>query len=294
MARKRVTEKGGGPMKKGLMIGAALLAGLLLSSCLQVKTTVKVNTDGSGTVDQTFLMKSEMVAMMSGLNSMGTDSTKGSEEPQKEFSLFDEAQLRKDADKMGTDVRLVSAEPVKTDWGEGYHAVYAFKDITKIQVNQNPGDSLPSQMGQSKGENAEKQVPDYVRFGFTKANPSVLKITFPAPKAASDGAASSDKPATDQKMTEQDIAMITQFYTDMQITMAVEFNGTIVSSNATFRDGNRVTLVDFQFNQLLQSPEFMKQLKEGKSDKMSNFQTLGKMFPGMKIETQPEVQVRFR
>ncbi len=281
-------------MKKGLMIGAALVAALLLSSCLQVKTTVKVNPDGSGTVDQTFLMKSEMMAMMSGLNSMGSDSQNGSDQPQKEFSLFDEDQLRKDADRMGTDVRLVSAEPMKTDWGEGYHAVYAFKDVTKIQVNQNPGDSLPSQMAQPKGENAEKQTPDYVRFGFRKANPSVLTITFPAPKPAADSGAASDKPATEQKMTDQDIAMITQFYTDMQITMDVVFNGTVVSSNASFRDGNRVTLVDFQFNQLLKSPDFMTQLKEGKSDKMSNFQSLGKMFPGMKIETKPEVEVRFR
>ncbi|WP_455381190.1 hypothetical protein [Salinispira pacifica] len=278
-------------MKRAIMIVTALAAGLLLAGCLQINTTISVNKDGSGTIDQKFLMKSDMMAMMSGLSSMGQDNQGDSAQSDNGFSLFDKQQLEKDAAKMGNDVRLVSAEPLKTDFGEGYHAVYAFKDVTRIQINQNPGDNLPSQMQQGGSETAS-QTPDYVRFGFRAGSPSVLTITFPEPqKQQGNGTADS---TANQKMSEQDLAMIMQFYQDMRITTDVVFNGSIVSTNASYRTGNRVTLLDFQFNKLLDNPEFKKQLMEGKSEQMSNFQNLGKMFPGMMIETKPTVEVRFR
>ena len=282
-------------MKKGLMIGAALAAGLLLSSCLQVNTTISVNPDGSGTVEQKVLMKSEMMAMMAGLSAMGQDNQNGSEQSAKPFSLFDKDQLTKDAEKMGAGVKLKSAEPLKNDFGEGYRAVYSFSDITKVQINQNPGDTLPSQMQSGNTESASTTTPDYVRFAFRRGSPSVLTITFPTPpKDQTGNAAGSDSSSDNSKMTEQDLAMVTQFYQDMQITTDVVLNGSVVSSNATYRSGNRVTLLEFQFNQLLANPEFKSKLMEGKSSEMSNFQNLGKTFPGLKIETKPSIEVRFR
>lgn len=288
-------DKTGEHMKKGLMIGAALAAGLLLSSCLQVNTTISVNPDGSGTVEQKVLMKSEMMAMMAGLSSMGQDSKDGSDQPAKPFSLFDRDQLAKDAAKMGAGVQLKSAEPIKNDFGEGYRAVYSFSDITKVQVNQNPGDTLPSQMQSGNAESSSSNTPDYVRFAFRRGSPSVLTITFPTPPKEQSGSdKSADNSSTDKKMTEQDLAMVTQFYQDMRITTDVVLNGNVVGSNASYRDGNRITLLDFQFNQLLANPDFKTKLMEGKSSEMGNFQNLGKTFPGLKIETRPTVEVRFR
>jgi hypothetical protein len=149
-------------------------------------------------------------------------------------------------------------------------------------------------MTNPKGDAALTRTPDYVRFGFKRGNPSVLTITFPRQQTALKSIATPAGPAANRKMSSQDVAMITRFYTDMKITMDVLVNGTVVGSNASFRDGNRVTLVDFQFNRLLKNPDFMKQLKKGQGDRMSNFQNLGEMFPGMKIETKPEIEVRFR
>lgn len=282
-------------MKKGLMIGAALAAGLFLSSCLQVNTTISVNPDGSGTVEQKVLMKSEVMAMMAGLSSMGQDNQNGSDQPAKPFSLFDKDQLTKDAAKMGAGVQLKTAEPVKNDFGEGYRAVYAFSDITKVQINQNPGDTLPSQMQSGNTESASTATPDYVRFAFRRGSPSVLTITFPTPPTdKSGGDTTADSSSGKGKMTEQDLAMVTQFYQDMQITTDVVINGNVVSTNASYRDGNRITLLDFQFNQLLANPEFKTKLMEGNSSRMGNFQDLGKTFPGLKIETKPSIDVRFR
>jgi hypothetical protein len=272
-----------------IVVGAALV----LSSCLQVKTTINVNKDGTGTIDQTFLMKSEMIDMMSGLSSMGnsSDSESSGEKNSKEFSLYDEKQIREDAAKMGPGVTVVRSEPVTTDWGKGYHAVYAFDDISKIQVNQNPGDNLPSQMGQ--GEKSLSQEPDFLRFNLKKGNPAVLTVNMPQPPQNKNDGKSAEGDAK-AKMSDQDIAMFTQFYADMRISVDLKFNGTIVGTNAAYRDGNSISLMDFQFGALLKNPQFVQMMKDGKSAEMNNFQNLATKFPGLKIEPKRVVEVRFR
>lgn len=283
-------------MRKLVLLAAVVGVVLLLGSCLQVKTVINVNSDGSGTVDQSLLMKSEMIDMMAGLSSMG-DSEKSAQKNTKKFTLFDERQLRENAATMGPDVTVVKAEPIATDWGKGYHVVYSFKDINKIRVNQNPGDDLSAQM--ESNETKPQNEASYLQFSFKRGDPDTLTVQMPE-KSKSEvvqtapGSNESSSKSGSTAMSDEDIAMFTQFYTDMRIGVAITLNGTIVSTNATFHDANSVTLMDFQFNSLLKNPDFLKELKAGDSAKMGDFQSLARMFPGLKIEPRRTVQITFR
>ncbi|HUX49476.1 MAG TPA: hypothetical protein VMW73_01700 [Spirochaetia bacterium] len=275
-------------MKKLMLLTAVAGAVLLLGSCLQVKTVVNVNKDGSGTVEQTFLMKSELIAMMAGLNSTGDANSQDSSQG---FQLFDEKQLRANAADIGQGVTMVKAAPLENDWGKGYDVVYAFKDINRIHVNQNPGQGLPSQMAQVPGETKATQEPDFIRFSFQRGEPDSLTVNLPAPPR---NESSPDATGKGSSMSDEDVSMFTQLYGDMSIGVDLVFDGTIVRTNAAFHDAHRVTLMDFQFNALLKNPDFQKELKDGNSAKLSNFQNLAQLFPGLKIEPSRTVQVQFK
>lgn len=282
------------------LICAAAVLVMMLSGCLQINMAISLNPDGSGTLDETVVMKSDMLAMMAGMAASGQDA-----DTSKPFSLYDPAQLKQDAAKMGAGVTLKSSEPVQNDFGSGYHAVYAFSDISGVQVNQNPSSMLPSQMTNSmEGEmpGASSDSSDQMVFSFTRGNPSTLQISFPAQTTGNSGSASgadngaSGASAGDQSggMDDQTLAMMQQFYRDMKFTVTMSFNNSIVDTNATYRSGNRITILDMNFNDLLADPSFLKMMQTDPAGAPDDMSQLAKKFPSLKFETKPTVTVRFK
>ena len=58
---------------KYLFVG--IIFSIFLTGCLQVNTTVNLNKDGSGTIEEIFVMKTEVINMMKEF-AMAFDSTK--------------------------------------------------------------------------------------------------------------------------------------------------------------------------------------------------------------------------
>ena len=87
---------------KLLIIGFVLTA--VLSGCLQVNTKVNLNRDGSGTIEETVVMKNEMINMMKQFT-MSFDSTKS-----EEFNMFNEEELKSKESNFGEGVKYVSWE----------------------------------------------------------------------------------------------------------------------------------------------------------------------------------------
>ena len=85
--------------------------------------------DGSGTIEQTLLMNTAALkGMLGGLG--GTQQSSGG---------INEDELRKAAARLGEGVTYVSSEPLKADDGfEGAKVIYAFTDINKVRVDQDP------------------------------------------------------------------------------------------------------------------------------------------------------------
>lgn len=131
------------PLRTLALIIVAILG---VSGCIQVEKLVKLKADGSGTVEETVVMSKEVVAQMKqmsgGLGALGGGEKPAGEAHPQGFKLLDEKKLKEATTKMGEGVTFVSATPVTTPKGEGYTAIYAFTDITKLRVNQDIGDSM--------------------------------------------------------------------------------------------------------------------------------------------------------
>src|SRR5207249_2380407 len=115
----------------------ALAAAIVSTACFQSTAVLKVNGDGSGTIEHQTLMTTAGLAQMRQLSGTFGGSPGDRSEP------FSEREARDLAGKMGEGVAVVSTTPLKTASGEGRSTVYGFRDITKLRFDelvQMPGD----------------------------------------------------------------------------------------------------------------------------------------------------------
>jgi len=291
-------ELGENMIRKLWVVFLSMAAAAVLTGCIDVETLVKVKADGSGTVDEKVLMKKELVSMM---KSMGA-SLGASEEGESDFSLLDREELEQDAQAMGPGVTLVSAEAVSTDKGEGYLARFAFEDINTLRLNQNPGDRAPSEGGTGDGPEAGKKK-EPVSFSFTPGDEPLLVIRPPAEEKASEGIDAkkmSDKAGTeetgdaaDEAAQAQAMMMMQQMFDGLRVAIHLEVEGEIVETNATYRDGSRVTLMEMDFSKLIQDPERFQAFVKSDPDSLEDSKELMKDLPGAKVDLNEEIVIRF-
>ncbi|MEE9614006.1 MAG: hypothetical protein V3W31_03500 [Thermodesulfobacteriota bacterium] len=324
-------------MKKITRSWLIALAVLSLTGCMEVETLIKVRPDGSGTVEETVLLRKDaaeqmkrmaeqMANMMAGKEEGGgapkEKGGKGKEEA-KEFELFPEEQMKKRAAAMGEGVTYLSGEKVSTETGEGYRAIYAFTDIEKLLINQNPSDKMPSgptvpdappgggegssagpseESGEKSGKEEKKE--EFVRFGFKKGKPSVLIITMPKKEfEPEDEEKTEEKPEGSEGGKEtgpddnqkRDMAelMMREMFRGMKISIAVEVEGSIVETDATHRDGSRVTLMEIEFGKLLESVEEFEKFVAAKPRTLEESKEILKLIPGIRLEMNGEVTIGF-
>src|SRR4029453_17659888 len=154
----------GGAMSLSRFVVVGSLAGCL-SGCINSSTLVKVKPDGSGTIEQTLLVNAQALkGVMAGMGGGQMKESGGAP------GMMSEAELKRTAERMG--VRLVSTTPLKENGFEGSKAIFAFDDITKIRVDQDP----------QVGSAGSKESP--IRFAFAKqSGSSVLTVTLDEKKA---------------------------------------------------------------------------------------------------------------
>jgi len=253
-------------MKFLRLLFAAVSSAVCLSGCLQIEKIVKLKPDGSGTIEETLVMSKETAARLKQMAASFGKPAGGKKGAAPDSGLLNEKALREEADTMGAGVKFVSAKKIDTDKSEGFTAVFSFADIDKLKLDQNPGSALSS-------------------IGGAKGSPAELEIAMPQSKAA-------PKPQSDEA---QAVAMqaMQQIFKDMKITIAVEVHGSITETNAQYRDGSRVTLMEMDFNKLLSNPEKLKELAKGNPQSLQESKALLKGLDGVKIESAPGVTVKF-
>lgn len=82
----------------------------------------------------------------------------------------------------------------------------------------------------------------------------------------------------------------------LRFSLAVEVNGTIANTNATHRDGTRLTLVDMDFGKLAGGMEKLSGLGAANPGAMTMDQAraLWKDVPGVKVDMNEELTVVFQ
>ncbi len=281
------------PMKTLCCLLTALLFTLGLSGCLQVEKVVRLQPDGSGTIEETVIVGKQALAqleqMAAGFGAFGDKKAdKKTAKPAKGFEVMDEAKLKAAAEGMGEGVTFVSAKKIDNETGSGFTAVYAFTDISKVKLDQNPGESMPAPDGM-KAMAGPKQKTEPVTFKFTKGSPAELILKMPQPELKKEP--KKDQPAGADEMA---MGMMQQMMKDMKVKMSVEVAGKITETNAEYRDASRVTLMEMDFNKLLADPEKFKKLAKENPKTLQESKALMKGIDGIKVETAPEVKIKFQ
>jgi hypothetical protein len=263
---------------KILKLTVLLLLSLALMGCFESVVLIRVNKDGSGTIEETVAISDSFMELMKSFSGEEAEA----EEEVSDEELVDEQQLAEKARSMGEGVRLESAEPVRTDRGAGYKALYSFSDINQVRVNQNPGENVTAP---SMGGEQDEPVEEWLRFVFTKGGTATLQV---------EEQEESGEGEVDLDSNPEMLEMMRQLYQDMHISIAVEVDGNITETNASYVEGSRVTLMDVDFGKLLEDEQKFKELLSSNPKTIEEMKEVIQDNPGIKVETQESVRVRFR
>jgi hypothetical protein len=303
-------------MKRIFYTVLSVLLVFVLFGCIQNHTVIHVKPDGSGTIEETVLLSYVMLDFMESFAigmtgseeqkddqiSNNTTKDKG-DSGKKEKKTRDDliSDMSKDAEKraaqFGDRVKFVSVKPVKTDTAGGYTAVYAFQDIGQVKVNQNPSDKVDGK-GTEKDNSSKKE--EFILFKFVKGAPSKLVVTSPAltdTTGEKPGVPNKAEPVEAKPNKESDaqsIEMMKTLFKDMKLSISLQFDGTIVNTNATYRDGSTVTLMEMDFGKIINNSELFMQMSAAKPQSIEEVKALLKGARGLKIELTNPVFVEFK
>lgn len=264
--------------------GGFMVLLVTLAGCFEVSTVVSLKPDGSGTISERMLMSREALSQMKPAG--------GKEKKEKSGGMPEKEALEKKTKDYGEGVTFLGVHPVVTKTHEGFEAVYAFRDINTIHVSRNP-DASASADSSSGTPKKDKQ---YVLFRFEKGTPSKLLIELDQELDRAAPASSAKPPAASspeqQKMAAE---LMKQFFKGMRVFLAVDIEGSVVGTNAMHLSGNRITLVAMDFDKLMAHPkQFAAFNALGPNSSMQAMQKILRNIPGLKVEGQKEVEVRFR
>jgi hypothetical protein len=266
-----------------LRFAPIILAAIAASGCFQSTTLIRVNADGSGTLEQTTLMTQ---AGLRTLRQVWAMSASDGSEP---TELFSTAQARQFAETMGPGVTLVSSTPIKNADGEGSRAVVAFRDISQLRARRDrstDADALePSRL-----------EPPQIHFAVTHEpnGHAILHITMPPPaKTAPTGATAPEGSGSrpQSRMPAEQLAMVRQLFAGARVAVAIEPAGELVKTTCPFVDGNTVTLVDVAFDQVFANEMAFVRLQSART--IDEARAAVKQVPGLKVHLEPEVTIEF-
>lgn len=290
---------------------AVLLLAVLVSGCFQVKTLVKLNADGSGTVEETVLMNSTMaMAIMAGQEGLFDMDEDAEETPEADLpdGPYSIEALEARAEEMGA--RFVRVDPAEILFGGGYTAIYAFDDVNDLAVSVDPSDLFPGDM-MGGGRNMEfDEDGELVEAEPEAGEPPVTfvyeggQLTVRMPQAepeAPQGDPKKQPEATDEPVempTGRELQQMNMVLRDMRFSFAVEGPGEIAETTADHVSGRTLTLFDIAFGELFSTPEAFQLMEEmdaaGGPDFGADARARFAQIPGVVYEDDEEVTVTFR
>jgi hypothetical protein len=273
-----------------------VVACLCTTGCVTSLTTIKLDSDGSGMLEQSLTMNAAMAdqlaGMMKGLQEEAdADGGAAPAEPE----LFTEAEMREAAEKYGEGVTFVSSSPIKTADRVGRVATYRFTDISKLRINQKP--ATPGGDDMSMGDDDDAADPEEMSFRFDKqpSGTSLVTIVFPEPElepGEDDEEDAEEDDAASEAPDPQQLAMIKQIFGDLKIAINLDVNGEIVETNSPYVEGSRVTLLEMEFAELLSNDQLLNKVAQPKS--IEEAKAMLKDVKGFKVNLDREVKVEFK
>jgi hypothetical protein len=250
----------------------ALPAALATGGCLTMTTHVKVKPDGSGTIVQTMTMNPQAFAGL------------GPGEKGKGPGALTKAKAEQAAREIGEGVSVVSFEPIDTKQAAGGKLTLAFKDVTKIKVDQKPD---------AGGPPAAKSDDEALRFKLTKLPNGNALLTVGGPRPAKADAKGSASAASPPEVPAEELAMMRQMFKGARVAVTVEVDGTLVKTNSAYAQGPVVTILDVDFDALMADEANLKKFGAVIEGSPEEAKRLLKGVKGAKVNVDPEIRIEF-
>jgi hypothetical protein len=241
-------------------------------------TVLKVNGDGSGTIDHELILTKAAVAQLRQFSALA--GARG-----QRLDLVSEDQARGMAANLGPGVTYLSSTAIDDAGGEGRRTTYAFTDVSQIRISQQP--SPPAGLTISaQGLPSDSGTITCALTHESNGN-AVLHIHLPELKLPG-GIASTSPGGTPLA---QQMAMIRSLLADARVLIAVEPAGRLVQSSSPYVDGQRVTLVDVNLDQLLGNDALLARLQDAKG--ADEIKAALQAVPNLKLTLDREVTIEF-
>jgi hypothetical protein len=250
-----------------------LLAALASSACFQMTTVLKVNADGSGTIEHRMVYSNAGLAQLRQFTALGGGRAQS-------VDPTSEQQARELVSSIGPGVTYVSSTPVTTANGRGREAVYAFTDVTQLRISTQP--AAPAGItARAQGFRTEGGS---VTFSLTHeaGGNAVLHIVVPEPDFLN---------ALGSPQAASQIAMVQQLLAGAKILLAAEPSGPIVKTSSPYVDGQRVTLLEIDLDAVLKDQTLIPRLQAAKTQ--DEAKAVIKSATGLKINLDHDITIEF-
>lgn len=288
-------------MRRFAAVSCAVVS-LVLGGCIQSSTLVKLMPDGSGTIEQTVTMSAQAMAQLTALAAMGEQKdAKGAKESKEAKEAkeakdqtneltkdpFSEADARAAVAKMGEGVTFVSSEKIDTPDRKGRRAIYAFKDIRKLSLQEM---NAPSDAAAGGADVAPKDPPVTFKFEQLPGGHGLLTIVNGA--AAKAAASLPEKPQTSLNSDEnvQAMQMMKALMGGLKVDIAIQV-GKLVKTNIPYVNGGTVTLLSMDFDKALAEPKLLEKLQQAKT--LADTKAALNGAQGFKVNLDPELKIEF-
>ncbi len=275
-------------MQKFKMTVLALLATWTVG-CISVDSVVKVKADGTGTIEQTMLINGSAMGMMSmmGGEQGAADKAAPKIDP---ATIFSNEKLAAEAANLGEGVSFVSSTPVTQGQMKGVKAIYAFKDFNTLKVST----ALPD-LNEGSTEMKGKGQPLPMTLTRKGGNSIITLDMLDQLKKGAGAAADAPAKPADSEMPKEMMAMLAPMFKDMRVAISLEPQGTLVRTNATHVQGQRITLFDVAFGEIFADPAGIEKLEKlGNNPSLDQVRTALKGMKGIKINDVEKLEVEFK
>ena len=259
-------------MRSLRLLGVFAVA-LVSSGCFQMTTVMKVNGDGSGTIDHRMLYTTAALAQLRQFSALGGGRGQS-------VDPLSEQQARDMTASIGPGVTYLTSTPINSPLGQGRQTTYAFTDVSQLRISTQPaapgGLAVRTQGFSTGGET--------ITFSLT-AQPggnAVLHIHVPEPNFLD---ALGSPGATAQ------IGLIKNMLAGAHVLLVAEPSGTLVKTSSPYVDGSRVTLLEVDLDQVLKDETLLPRLQAATTP--DEAKAIVKNAAGLKINLEREITIEF-
>ena len=206
-------------------------------------TVLKVQGDGSGTIEHRMLYTTAALAQLKQFAALGGGRGQA-------IDPLSEQQAREMTSSIGPGVSYVASEPITSPIGQGRQTTYAFTDVSQLQISTQP----PAPGGLSIRTPAFRTDSEKITFSLTRGpgGNAMLQINVPEPNFLE---------ALGSPNVTAQLGMIKTALAGARVLLAVEPAGTVVRSSSPYVEGPRVTLLEVDLDEVLKDETLLPRLQ---------------------------------